>query len=309
MIQVHQLSKAYGDLLALDGLDFELARGEILGLLGPNGAGKTTTLRILTGFMPPDTGKVTLDGRDLRDLGEGLRRRSGYLPESNPHYSELTVRENLEFWGTLHGLAGGTLAGAMARVLEGCGLREMADRPAQQLSRGYRQRLGLGQALIHDPEIVFLDEPTGGLDPIHVRELRRMIRGFAGDKTVVLCTHVLSEVEAVCDRVLILDRGRTVLSGTLAELGSRYGGAGAYELRVAFPGAADWEGAPGLQSAELLGRPEEGRWSLVLNDDPEAPARLAGWLQERGVRLYELRPLRAGLEELFLRVVGGELEP
>jgi ABC-2 type transport system ATP-binding protein len=313
VIRVQELSKRYGDLLALDRLDFELGRGEILGLLGPNGAGKTTTLRLLTGFMPPDAGRVTLDDRDLRDLGQSLRHRSGYLPEANPHYPELTLRENLEFWGALYGLGGAALGTAIGRVVEGCGLVGMENRPTRELSKGFRQRLGLAQALIHDPEIVFLDEPTAGLDPLNVRELRGMIRDFAGRKTVVLCTHVLSEVEAVCDRVLILDQGRTVLSGKLSELTGQIGEAVAFELGVSFAGSSDaWQGAPGLRSAEPI--PSEAgdetsvkveRWRLELDPDPEAPARLVAWLQGRGDRLYEMRRLRRGLEEVFLNVIDG----
>ena len=308
MIRVQELSKRYGEILALDRLDFELARGEILGLLGPNGAGKTTTLRLLTGFMPPDAGRVTIDGRDLRDLGDGLRRRSGYLPESNPHYPELSVRGNLEFWGSLYGLAGAELGEAVKRATASCGLAGMEERPLRELSKGYRQRLGLAQALIHDPEILILDEPTAGLDPLHVRELREMIREFGGKKTVVLCTHVLSEVEAVCDRVLILARGRTVLEGALNELGSRFGEAGAFELRVALPADGGWEGAPGLRSATLAEGEDPPRWLVELDPDPEAPARLSAWLHESGGSLYELKPRRRGLEELFLKVVGEELE-
>ncbi len=309
VIRVQELSKRYGDLLALDHLDFELGRGELLGLLGPNGAGKTTTLRLLTGFMPPDTGRVTLDGRDLRDLGDSLRQRSGYLPEANPHYSELTPRENLEFWGALYGLGGAALRTAIGRVIEGCGLVGMERRPTRELSKGYRQRLGLAQALIHDPEIVFLDEPTAGLDPLNVRELRAMIRDFAGRKTVVLCTHVLSEVEAVCDRVLILDQGRTVLGGKLSELTDSVGETSAFEFRVNFAENSDaWQGAPGLRSFESMPAESSGegsRWRLELDPDAEAPARLAAWLQSRGDRIYEMRRLRQDLEEVFLKVVDG----
>jgi ABC-2 type transport system ATP-binding protein len=308
VIRVRELSKRYGALLALDGLDFELGRGEILGLLGPNGAGKTTTLRLLTGFMPPDGGRVEIDGRDLVDLGPALRRRSGYLPESTPHYPELNALENLEFWGALYGLRGPALAAAIARVLAGCGLAEVARRPLRELSKGYRQRLGLAQALLHDPDLVFLDEPTAGLDPLHVRELRAMIRSFAGDKTVVLCTHILSEVEAVCDHVLILDRGRCVLQGALADLGHRFGSGGRYELRVQLPAGEAWAGAPGLRSAQRLEAGPPERWRVELDPEPEAPAALAAWLHAAGGRLYEQREQAADLEEVFLQVIGGSLE-
>ncbi len=308
MIRVRELSKRYGALLALDGLDFELGRGEILGLLGPNGAGKTTTLKLLTGFMPPDGGRVEIDGRDLVDLGPALRRRSGYLPESTPHYPELNARDNLEFWGALYGLRGPALVAAVRRVITGCGLAEVDRRPLRELSKGFRQRLGLAQALLHDPELVFLDEPTAGLDPLHVRELRAMIRSFAGDKTIVLCTHILSEVEAVCDHVLILDRGRCVLQGALAELGRRFGDTARYELRVQLAAGRDWTGAPGLRSAERLDPGPPERWRVELDPEPEAPAALAAWLHASGARLYEQRAQAADLEEVFLQVIGGGLE-
>jgi len=307
VIRVRELSKRYGDLLALAGLDFELASGEILGLLGPNGAGKTTTLRLLTGFMPPDGGRVEIDGHDLAQLGPDLRRRSGYLPEATPHYPDLSPEENLEFWGGLYGLAGPARRAAIAKVIEGCGLGAVARRPARELSKGYRQRLGLAQALLHDPELVFLDEPTAGLDPLHVRELRAMIRSFAGNKTVVLCTHILSEVEAVCDRVLILDRGRSALAGSLAELGQRFAGRGRFEARVALP-PGGWAGAPGLHAAERLAAGTPERWRLELDPDAEAPAALAAWLHGRGGRIYELRARAAGLEEVFLEVLSGRAE-
>ena len=307
MIRVRELSKRYGDLLALDRLDFSLDRGQILGLLGPNGAGKTTTLRLLTGFMPPDRGSVEIDGRDLRALGPDLRRRTGYLPEAAPHYPELSPEEHLEFWGALYGLRGAGLRAAMARVMDGCGLGPVAGRPLRELSKGYRQRLGLAQALLHDPDLVFLDEPTAGLDPVHVHALRAMIRDFAGDKTVLLSTHILSEVEAVCDRVLILDRGRAVLEGALSDLGRRFATGGRYVVSLRFAGEGGWAGAPGLRASRQLDAGPPERWDVTLDgDDGEAAATLAAWLQARGDRLYELRPAAGGLEDVFLRVVRGE---
>ncbi len=308
MIRVQELCKRYGETVALDRLDFGIERGEILGLLGLNGAGKTSTLRILTGFMPPDSGRVELDGRDIFDLGTELRRRSGYLPEANPLYPEMTVASSLDFWGRLYGLAGTALAGARERVQASCGLVGCEDSPIRELSKGYRQRVGLAQALLHDPDILFLDEPTAGLDPLHVRELREMIRGFAGRKTVVVSTHALAEVEATCDRVLILDRGRARLEGSLAELGRSMAGTGDYELRVDFGDdvAVDWSQSGLVREARELTGKDPGRWRLTLGEEPEAPAALADWIVAQGGRLYELRAARAGLEEIFTRVVRGE---
>ena len=268
MIRVEEISKRYGDTVALDRLSFEIGRGEILGLLGPNGAGKSTALRILTGFMPPDSGRVELDGRDLFLDASQLRRRSAYLPENNPLYPELSVRHSLDFHGGLYGLRGRELSAARERVLATCGLEGMTGRRVGELSKGYRQRLGLAQALIHDPDLLFLDEPTSGLDPVNVRELRNLIRGFAGEKTVILCTHVLSEVESTCDRVLILDRGRSVLDGALDALREASGaGSRGVDLSVSFPEGepAAWpESGPPLQAKKartsqnplILGRDE-----------------------------------------------------
>ncbi|MBN2172155.1 MAG: ABC transporter ATP-binding protein [Candidatus Krumholzibacteriota bacterium] len=309
MIQVHELHKRYGETVALRGLSFGIGRGEILGLLGPNGAGKTTTLRILTGFMTPDAGRVEFEGRPLAELGRDLRRRTGYLPEANPLTPDLTVRGHLDFTGSLYGLAGARLREARERVVERCGLAGLDRRPARALSKGQRQRLGLAQALLHEPELLFLDEPTAGLDPLLVSDLRDLIRGFGGERTVVLSTHVLSEVEAVCNRVLILDRGRAVAEGSLEELGRSLDGGRRLELRARFPdGPPDWAQAPGVREATPRGEAGD-RWLLSVDDDPEAPAVLAAWVQERGGRLYELQPGRAGLEEIFLRVVRGEVGP
>ena len=305
MIRVSELSKRYGETQALSGLSFTLERGEILGLLGPNGAGKTTTLRILTGFMPPDSGSVELGGQDLAEIGPELRRRTGYLPETNPLHTGLSVGESLDFYAGLYGLGGAGLMNAKDRVMESCGLAGKAEQPIHTLSKGYRQRLGLAQALLHDPDIIFLDEPTAGLDPVNVSELRGLIRGFGGSKTVILSTHILSEVEAVCDRVLILDRGRQVLAGSIAEI-ERRGGA-RYTLRAEFPGGQpDWSMAPGVERAELIEDGAPATWRLTLGDLDGASATLAAWLHESGGRLHELRAQRTGLEEVFLEVVMGK---
>jgi ABC-2 type transport system ATP-binding protein len=312
VIRVSQLRKRYGATIALDGLDFEVAEGEILGLLGPNGAGKTTTLRILTGLMPPDSGRAELGGQDLFLLGAALRRRTGYLPESNPLYLELSPREALDFFARLYGFSGQAREQAVAQALEACALTEVAHRPARELSRGYRQRLGLAQALVHDPELLFLDEPTAGLDPLNVRELRELIRGFGrrggGRRTVVLSTHVLSEVEAVCDRAVILDRGRCAAQGPLAELSARWGGGERYALRVELPGGGElpWSRAPMVREARRLDEGGEGSWLLVLEPQDKAAAMLSQWIHDQGALLHEMRPVRPALEDVFLRVVKGE---
>ncbi|MCP4546481.1 MAG: ABC transporter ATP-binding protein [bacterium] len=308
MIKVSNLHKSYGATLALDNLDFEIGHGQILGLLGPNGAGKTTILRILTGFMPPDGGTVELSGRDLFAHGRELRRRTGYLPEHNPNYPDLSVRHNLEFQGGLYGLHGQVLRTACARVVAECGLTGMEQRAVRELSKGFRQRLGLAQALLHDPDIIFLDEPTSGLDPVNVKDLRELIRSFSGRKTVVLCTHVLSEVESTCDRVMILNRGRCVLEGDLAELSRRHQqGSALYGVRVSLPDGSEpaWSELTSVRSARRIDE-SPVCWQITMDDNPESPAQLAAWIQEQGGSLYELREQRTGLEDVFLEVIRGE---
>jgi ABC-2 type transport system ATP-binding protein len=250
---------------------------------------------------------VEIDGRDLFREGATLRRRGGYLPEHNPLYPEMSPRDALRFFGGLYGLRGEALRRACAGALADFGLAGVASRPARELSKGYRQRLGLALALVHDPDIVFLDEPTAGLDPMTVRELRDLIRGLGRDKTVLISTHILSEVEALCDRVLILSEGRAAAEGSLAQLSRSMTGGGRYELCVAFPGgeAPDWEASGLVREARRQGEDEPSRWTLLLEPGGEAPAELAAWIHARGGRLYALEAREVGLEEIFLDALRG----
>src|SRR6188472_3365773 len=224
MIDVQQITKRYGQHTAIDRVTFSVAKGEVLAFLGPNGAGKTTTMRILTCFMPPTEGRATVAGYDCLEQSMDVKRRIGYLPETPPVYQELTVQEYLRFVGRLRGLAGAVLTTAMSREIERLGLGSVQHRLIGNLSRGYRQRVGLAQALIHDPPVLILDEPTVGLDPRQIIETRSLIRSLAGDHTVILSSHILPEVSATCQRIVIISDGKLVAEDTPENLTERLQG-------------------------------------------------------------------------------------
>jgi ABC-2 type transport system ATP-binding protein len=218
MIEVKKLTKAYGSFIAIRDVSFKAERGSVLGFLGPNGAGKTTTMRIITGYMPASGGTVLIDGLDIFSESLEARRHIGYLPESPPLYGDMRVEAYLRFVAKLRGVASAEVASAVERVLNSCGLSDMARRICGQLSKGYRQRVGLAQALIHDPPVLVLDEPTIGLDPRQIHEIRELIKHLSGERTVVLSTHILPEVSQICDKVVIINDGQVVLEEKLSAL-------------------------------------------------------------------------------------------
>jgi len=214
MIEVRNLTKVYGETVAVDGVSFTVREGEILGFLGPNGAGKSTTMRVLTGYTPATSGAVRVGGFDVARESQKVRRILGYLPENAPVYGEMTVRGYVGFFAEVKGLRGAVRNAAVDQALEECGLADVAGRLLMNLSKGYRQRAGLAQAVVGDPKVLILDEPTIGLDPKQIREVRALIRAMAGRRTVILSTHILPEVSLTCSRVVIINRGRVVASGT-----------------------------------------------------------------------------------------------
>jgi len=224
VIEARGISRRYGDRLAVDGISFEVARGEVVGFLGPNGAGKTTTMRILTGFLPPTDGTAVIDGHDMLTDPLRARRSVGYLPEIPPLYPEMDVEGYLRFVASIKGVPRADRRVAVERTLVRCGLADVRRRVIGDLSKGYRQRVGLGQAIVHDPPVLILDEPTVGLDPVQIREIRTLIANLARPEaggtqhTVILSTHILSEVEAICQRVILIHRGRKRLDASMAEL-------------------------------------------------------------------------------------------
>lgn len=245
MITVQSLTKVYGDQKAIDNINFQIGKGEIIGFLGPNGAGKTTTMKIITCFMPPSSGTVEVDGLDIHTDTLEIRKRIGYLPEHNPLYLDMYVHEFLAFSGRLYGLQGAALKQRIPTVVEMTGLGREQHKKIGALSKGYRQRVGLSQALLHDPDILILDEPTTGLDPNQIVEIRNLIREIGKTKTIIFSTHILPEVEAIAGRVIIINRGKIVADEPLDTL--RGTGLNENILRVEFE-------QPGFQTAALSAR-------------------------------------------------------
>lgn len=230
-ISVQALTKIYGEQRAIDAIDFDIEAGQIVGFLGPNGAGKTTTMKIITCFLPPSSGTVTVDGLDIGSEALAIRRKIGYLPEHNPLYLDMYVHEYLRYIGRLYQISGKELQGRVDKVIEMTGLGREQHKKIGALSKGYRQRVGLSQALIHDPDILILDEPTTGLDPNQIVEIRSMIKEIGKEKTIIFSTHILSEVEAIADRVIIINRGKIVADEGIQALRAHTGG---LVLRVEF---------------------------------------------------------------------------
>jgi len=218
MIEVRDLTKRYGDIDAVRGISFSAEKGQVVGFLGPNGAGKTTTMRIITGFMPPTSGTVKVAGFDVLEESLEARRRTGYLPENPPLYNDMTTRSYLRFVGKIRGVARAELDDAVDRAMTKCGLADVGSRVVGHLSKGFRQRVGLAQALLHEPSVLVLDEPTIGLDPRQIIDIRSLIRELSGERTVILSTHILPEVQQLCDKVVIINRGRIVVEDSIEEL-------------------------------------------------------------------------------------------
>ncbi len=306
MIQVSNLSKRYVGRTAVDGISFEVGQGEIVGFLGPNGAGKTTTIRILTGYMPATSGTASVAGFDVfRDSMEA-RRRIGYMPENVPLYDDMRVKEYLRFRAQLKGMRGRAARKAVGEAMDLCGLTEMRGKMIGALSKGYRQRVGLADALVHKPDLLVLDEPTNGLDPNQIRRVRELIKQLGLTHTILVSTHILSEVEMTCDRVIILDRGKICASGTPADLVGRLRTARTVtvELRAGAAVAADkLKALPGVKKVVKEG--ERDGWTLFTlraesgRDVREAVASLAA---EGGWALRELHAQGATLEDVFVDV-------
>src|SRR5580704_6821264 len=232
MIKVEGLTKRYARNVAVDHISFQVEKGQIVGFLGPNGAGKTTTMRMLTCFMPPTDGSAEVAGFDILDSPMEVKRRIGYLPESPPVYPEMEVIEYLNFVGRIKGVAKAGMAKRIDEVMEKCAVAEVRNKEIGKLSKGYRQRVGLAQAILHNPDVLILDEPTSGLDPHQIMETRDLIRGLAGDHTIILSTHILPEVEQTCERVIIIARGKLVATDTVENLTSRLRGAETVSVEV-----------------------------------------------------------------------------
>lgn len=231
-VKVTNLSKYYGNYLAVDNISFEVQKGEILGFLGPNGAGKSTTMKIITTYYPPTSGTVEVEGMDVEENSLGVRQKIGYLPESNPLYNDMNVVDYLDYVASLDGVASSNIKSRREEMIKVCGLEEMRSKTISHLSKGYRQRVGLAQAMINNPDVLILDEPTSGLDPNQIIEIRNLIKKLGKQKTVILSTHILSEVQATCDRVVIINKGKIVADGTTEELQAKSKGESVVTLEV-----------------------------------------------------------------------------
>src|SRR5271170_7355377 len=232
MIKVEGLTKRYARKIAVDNISFEVEKGQIVGFLGPNGAGKTTTMRVLTCFLPPSSGSAQVAGFDVQEQPMEVKRRIGYLPESPPVYPDMEVIEYLDFVGRIKGLEKSSLPKRINEVMEKCAIADVRNKEIGKLSKGYRQRVGLAQAILHNPDVLILDEPTSGLDPHQIMETRDLIRGLSGDHTIILSTHILPEVEAMCERVIIIAKGKLVATDTVQNLTSRLRGAETVSVEI-----------------------------------------------------------------------------
>jgi ABC-2 type transport system ATP-binding protein len=304
MIEVQNLTKSYPTQTAVADVSFSVKEGEIVGFLGPNGAGKTTTMRVLTGFLPPTSGTARIAGHDVLTHSREARASLGYLPESAALYPEMRVREFLAYRARLEGVFGGEVRRRVGEALGYCLLEEVADRKIDNLSKGYRQRTALAGALVHQPPVLILDEPTVGLDPTQIIKIREMIRALGRERAVLLSTHILPEVDAVCDRVLIIDRARIVAEGTPQELRTRL--AGTPVVRAAFRGAVPareaLEKLPGIVKIEEEQGPQETRVRLECAPDVDPSEEIFHLAVERGWVLRQLAREALSLEDVFVRL-------
>jgi ABC-2 type transport system ATP-binding protein len=309
VIEVEHLTKRYGPVTAVHDVSFQVGKGEILGFLGPNGAGKTTTMRVLTGYMPATEGRVRVAGYDVFEQPVEAKRRIGYLPETPPLYPDMTVREYLQFVARIKGVPAASRKARVDQVMARTWVSDMAHRTCGKLSKGYKQRVGLAQAIIHNPDILVLDEPTAGLDPRQIIETRRLIKELAGDHTIILSTHILPEVSQTCDRVVIINKGRMVVEDTPANLTRRLRGSETIFVHVEGPRAADAATALSAVPGVVRVAPADntpGAFEVDSESGRDVRRDLARAVVLGGHDLLELRPLRVSLEEIFLSLITEE---
>jgi ABC-2 type transport system ATP-binding protein len=312
VIEVQHLTKHYGRVTAVHDVSFKAERGEILGFLGPNGAGKTTTMRILTGYMPPTDGKALVAGYDVLEQPIEAKRRTGYLPETPPLYPDMTVGDYLMFCARIKGVPRSDRANRVKTTMERTRIADMATRHCAKLSKGYRQRVGLAQALLHNPDVLILDEPTAGLDPKQIIETRRLIKELGGEHTVILSTHILPEVSQTCQRVVIINNGRVVAVDTPENLTARLQGAGTLFIEVDSMGVdaqAALSSVSGVTGVTVSARRGSATgYEVATAADCDVRRELAAAVVGRGWGLLELRPMRMSLEEIFLSLTTEETE-
>jgi ABC-2 type transport system ATP-binding protein len=309
MLEAKDLNKKFGEVHAVKNLNFSVKKGEILGFLGPNGAGKTTTMRMITCFIPPTSGSIRVDGIDTRENDLAVREKIGYLPESTPLYNDMLVDEYLRFVGELRGISGAKLTSRLNDLFGICGLTKMAKRQIGKLSKGYKQRVGLAQALITDPPLLILDEPTSGLDPNQIVEIRNLIKNMGKEKTVIYCSHILSEVQATCNHILIISQGAIVASGTADELTAKMKKENRYIMRVKADKAAMESKIKGLPGVGRLSINQTDEWLeavVVAQDNLDIGEQLYKCVFENGWSLAELKRESASLEDVFTQLTRGQ---
>jgi ABC-2 type transport system ATP-binding protein len=317
LIEVDSLSKSYGSVRAVDNISFTVNKGEILGFLGPNGAGKTTTMRILTGYIPATSGTARVAGFDVFDQSLEVRRRIGYLPENPPVYPDMSVGSFLHFVARIKGVPPGEQKSRVDAALEMARIADKRSELIKRLSRGYRQRVGLAQALVHNPDVIILDEPTVGLDPKQIIEVRHLIKNLAGSHTIILSTHILPEVSMTCDRVVIINKGRIAAVDTPERLKAQLKGGERVHIEFKMPEGKDasglraiFSGMAGVHRVEAQPLDNSGRFAVTVENDSGRDLRpqYAAKLLAAGCELYELRNVALSLEEIFLQLTTDEQE-
>jgi ABC-2 type transport system ATP-binding protein len=311
VIEVQNLTKRYGSITAVNNISFKVERGEILGFLGPNGAGKTTTMRVITGYMPPTEGRVIIAGFDALDQPIDAKKRTGYLPETPPLYPDMTVRDYLLFVAAIKNVPRVNRKAKVDQTLERARVTDMADRYCWKLSKGYRQRVGIAQALIHDPDVLILDEPTAGLDPRQIIETRQLIKDLAGDHTIILSTHILPEVSQTCQRVVIINHGQVVAIDTPDNLTAQAGDSEVVYLKIDTLGTNVTPTLTAVPGVTNISTTETNGTIVSLQVETQQGEnirqQLAAAVVNQGAGLLELRPMQMSLEEVFLSLITEEV--
>ncbi|MFN5366560.1 MAG: gliding motility-associated ABC transporter ATP-binding subunit GldA [Bacteroidota bacterium] len=295
-VKVSELVKTYESQRAVDGISFEAHKGEVLGFLGPNGAGKTTTMKIITGYLPPTSGHVEVCGFDVTADTMASRSRIGYLPEHNPLYKEMYVREYLTFTAGLHKVA--KVSARVDEMVERTGLASHRHKQIGELSKGYRQRVGLAQAMLHNPDVLILDEPTSGLDPNQIVEIRQLIKDLGREKTVILSTHILGEVEAVCDRAIIINKGRLVADAPIQQLKQQFAGQSVVTVEFAEKTSTQQQ-LSGIKGVKLVESAGDGRWKLTSDASQDIRADIFAFAVRNQLTLLELHKEVFSVEDVF----------
>ena len=312
MIEVRNLTKNFGNFPAITDISFNVEQGEILGFLGPNGAGKSTTMKIITGFLPPSSGTVTVAGYDIVTESLDARRHIGYLPETVPLYTDMTVSDYLEFMGKIRGMSSHRVKQRIDDVIQNVHIEDYRSTIIEKLSKGFRQRVGIAQAILHEPDVLVLDEPTIGIDPIQIVETREMIKELGGEHTVIISTHILPEVSMICERVIIIHEGQIIAVDKPANLGSRLSGADRILLDIKGPQQdvlAGLRGVDGVEDVERERAEQRGvsTYTIVAQQGVDVRPKLATKVVESGWDLMRLEAIGMSLEEIFLRLTTEEI--